>query len=466
MTAKADMTIKARVPVIFESDTQRACYIHSDDGMYLNGIAEWIRRPLRLVEEFSWSNRGSAEAFIRAHADQPPGNGDDPSLLPTHDQNPTGLHQRYRVEKLYGESDPLAIYFALRLDQHGDDQLWIDSCREAANQLCNGLRARNHMLPLAGDLSRLLESTQAPDSPPLHAPACNSCGGSGRYAPPDNAAEVGEGIELPNSDDRWLRDLDGTRWDVLVRGEWAIGFHEDTPIRMSHVDEFPKGGWRTAQPSIQQPDPAVVACPECNGSGKSGLIPLHVRPIEGHKPTEQQLRTLAERFAVCQFCDGAKTVPQNRVEWRAVGESWRLARMELRVGMRHWAESCGCLPSDYCDMEAGRIRPDVRFAPCVASQPTTSHAVAAGDEVGGVKLYEIGALVKYAVVVAAVSKEDALQHVETWEDCWPGSSDLIGVSDVEVTDVRDVKSSDLEDEAHEVTAAAKAIAEQPPAATA
>lgn len=74
-----------------------------------------------------------------------------------------------------------------------------------------------------------------------------------------------------------------------------------------------------------------------------------------------------------------------------------------------------------------------------------------------VKLYEIVALVKYAVVVAAVSEADAMQQIQGWEQCWPTSSDLIGVSDVELTDVRDVRASDLEDEAHEVTAAASAV---------
>jgi len=71
-----------------------------------------------------------------------------------------------------------------------------------------------------------------------------------------------------------------------------------------------------------------------------------------------------------------------------------------------------------------------------------------------VRLYEIVALVKYAVVVAATSKDEALKHIETWEKCWPTSSDFIGVSDVELMDVR--KLTDAEDEAHEVTESARA----------
>jgi hypothetical protein len=122
--------------------------------------------------------------------------------------------------------------------------------------------------------------------------------------------------------------------------------------------------------SLSPPAVAMVECPECHGSGESGLIPLHVRPVEGHKPNEQQLRDLAARMAVCQFCNGQKTVPPERLEWRAIGEAWRLARRAIPVGMREWADRCGCLPSDYCYMEAGRIRPDDRYSPLAHSPPS------------------------------------------------------------------------------------------------
>jgi hypothetical protein len=69
------------------------------------------------------------------------------------------------------------------------------------------------------------------------------------------------------------------------------------------------------------------------------------------------------------------------------------------------------------------------------------------------KLFEISALVSYSVVIAAETREQALEHVKTWEHAWDSSSDLIGVSDVEIVDVREPSSQDeddLEDEAHEV----------------
>jgi hypothetical protein len=76
------------------------------------------------------------------------------------------------------------------------------------------------------------------------------------------------------------------------------------------------------------------------------------------------------------------------------------------------------------------------------------------------KLYEIVAHLKYAVVVAATSKEDALKQIELWEQCWHDNSDFIGVSDVEVTDVRKVDFDTVYDDTHEITHAAKDAIEE------
>lgn len=53
------------------------------------------------------------------------------------------------------------------------------------------------------------------------------------------------------------------------------------------------------------------------------------------------------------------------------------------------------------------------------------------------KLVEITALVRYSVVIHADSKEQALKSVESWEHAWDSNADLVGVSDVEVLDIRD-----------------------------
>ena len=70
-----------------------------------------------------------------------------------------------------------------------------------------------------------------------------------------------------------------------------------------------------------------------------------------------------------------------------------------------------------------------------------------------VKLYELTVLVKYHAVIAATSEQDALDHVDSWENAWHDNADLIGVTDLDVCDVRDATS--VVDEAHEVTMKAK-----------
>jgi len=53
-------------------------------------------------------------------------------MIPTAEENPNGLHQRYKVTKADGTTcDPNAVYFVLRLDSGGSIG-HIASCREAA----------------------------------------------------------------------------------------------------------------------------------------------------------------------------------------------------------------------------------------------------------------------------------------------------------------------------------------------
>lgn len=72
---------------------------------------------------------------------------------------------------------------------------------------------------------------------------------------------------------------------------------------------------------------------------------------------------------------------------------------------------------------------------------------------GSLRLYEITALVSYSVVIVAESKEAALKEVETWENAWHDTGEMIGVSNVDVLDVRKmkVKLADWDDEAHVYT---------------
>ena len=69
-----------------------------------------------------------------------------------------------------------------------------------------------------------------------------------------------------------------------------------------------------------------------------------------------------------------------------------------------------------------------------------------------VQLYEFTAIISRAVVVAATSKEEAHAVISSWEQAWEENSDFIGVSDVDLSDVRPLKSSDWRDEAHVASA--------------
>jgi len=78
---------------------------------------------------------------------------------------------------------------------------------------------------------------------------------------------------------------------------------------------------------------------------------------------------------------------------------------------------------------------------------------------GSPRLFEIAVVVIRHAVILATSEEDALQHVETWEEAWEEHSDLIDTTDREVTDIRDLKVDilDWDDEAHDATSEARKI---------
>lgn len=78
-------------------------------------------------------------------------------MIPTEQENPDGLNQRYIVTKANGEPcDPRAIYFVLRLDSHGDDPLHIEACRWAARMWAEN--APSHLRKVAKELLTLLDS--------------------------------------------------------------------------------------------------------------------------------------------------------------------------------------------------------------------------------------------------------------------------------------------------------------------
>jgi hypothetical protein len=71
--------------------------------------------------------------------------------IPTQSENPTGLHQRYVIEKTNGEPvDARAEYFILRLDDYGNDPKHIEACRKAV--LFYAQEIKDHLPKLSKDL--------------------------------------------------------------------------------------------------------------------------------------------------------------------------------------------------------------------------------------------------------------------------------------------------------------------------
>lgn len=90
--------------------------------------------------------------------------------IPTQEQNPNGLHQRYQVKKLvrkygyknaipFGKSgdemkavntDPEAEYFVMRLDEGGKDREHIKACRIGVHAYADAIE--HHLPGLAKDL--------------------------------------------------------------------------------------------------------------------------------------------------------------------------------------------------------------------------------------------------------------------------------------------------------------------------
>ena len=93
-----------------------------------------------------------------------------------------------------------------------------------------------------------------------------------------------------------------------------------------------------------------------------------------------------------------------------------------------------------------------------ATDPIRTQQTVMGKEKGKMakkKLFEFAALLKCAVVVAAESEEDAREAIKTWERAWFETGDLIGVNDVDLVDIREIKDSEMDslhDLAHEVVA--------------
>jgi hypothetical protein len=75
------------------------------------------------------------------------------NTIPTEQENPKGLHQRYIISKTSGEPvDECAEYFVLRLDKKGDDPIHIAACRQAVLAYAEAIKG--HIPELSIDLKQ------------------------------------------------------------------------------------------------------------------------------------------------------------------------------------------------------------------------------------------------------------------------------------------------------------------------
>lgn len=80
--------------------------------------------------------------------------------IPAKINNPVGLYQRYKVEKLIGPTDPNAVYLVLRLDNKGTDPIWTGCCRDAARMLAIDLFEKSHLVQLSEELMALCSALE------------------------------------------------------------------------------------------------------------------------------------------------------------------------------------------------------------------------------------------------------------------------------------------------------------------
>jgi hypothetical protein len=72
-------------------------------------------------------------------------------MIPTIEENPKGLYQRYIVSKTSGKPvDENAEYFVLRLDKNGKDPKHVKACRKAVLKYAEEIA--DHLPELSKDL--------------------------------------------------------------------------------------------------------------------------------------------------------------------------------------------------------------------------------------------------------------------------------------------------------------------------
>jgi hypothetical protein len=126
------------------------------------------------------------------------------------------------------------------------------------------------------------------------------------------AGATNEGRALPDSDGTWTRVECDDRWEILVRGEWATGWHNDAPVRSSRLEEYPRGNWQPATPPAElaalRAEQPKVHWVECSNCGKI------VARCEGHSPCNAEMPLLRQENSRLQAAITSAVTAKERAE--------------------------------------------------------------------------------------------------------------------------------------------------------
>lgn len=140
------------------------------------------------------------------------------NAIPTREQNPEGLHQRYIVTKADGTPAD-GTYIVLRIDNAGNDKVWLRACRYAiyclATYILDKPDEAAHLQQLAKDLSTSVAEFNGYTMRYVYIGADEKLQGLtalGRYR-----RWVGFVVQVDNPSHEWSRG-----WHLTNRNDWRL----------------------------------------------------------------------------------------------------------------------------------------------------------------------------------------------------------------------------------------------------
>ena len=184
--------------------------------------------------------------------------------VPSQTQNPGGFHRRYAITKLNGDTvDPRAIYFVLRLDGHGRDEVHIAACRAAVRTYSSYVQSSfvpgQHLRQLGYELLNMIDHMERLD-------------GIGVPTAPDDKVGGYLTVGLSTDGSQVVLNLDHDRTGHIV-------FSSNQARQLANLlhsksnEAFCNGGYqveRDATAGIDKTDPMLPPGIEYGGRGPGG----------------------------------------------------------------------------------------------------------------------------------------------------------------------------------------------------